>query len=752
MSYREFLNKLLIGNEGSSGGASSWEEITDKPSAFPPSAHTHAQADVTGLPDVASKAHTHANKTTLDKFGETNGKPTFDGTEIGGSGDVDESRLLPDPVNYGQQNNGWRVGLEVLGIEDRDDFLCLYTLNEIVQGLPLDATGKTTATNQGVALELVEDEGAFEGKAVRRASTQNSSVANKLVIPMPEISGPFTLDIRFKAGAGSPGVGGEGTTYALAGAAVTTPAGQLGYHCGDVSPFKAVQFNALEYRADSHGLPWKVFDSPGWYWFRMCRNNTAVYVFMNGEKVNSTTNSQALVTIPAGNWTILPSDTDSDVLLDEVRITNTCESTDDYAVPTESTGGIARKWKLYSESAAPGSDVDESRLLPDPATVSANLAGHPVVFDVQEQGGTGDANTLLLMHLDNDVVDYSPNAHSATKTGDVAFQTGKFGKCLKFAAATGGSYLQIPYSTAFNLANRSAWTFDVWVYISQTPGYSAILAQRQASSPCSYQFCFSSGTRKPQLYTGSAYVATGEVPLNTWTHVAFTYLNRTLKIWIGGQLDSTFTNVALTDYGLPIEIGYHYSSTAEQFVGLLDELRLSSCDRTADPTDPMYSADGTSFTPPAKPYGVTSNRFKVSDQPAGTVSSVNGVTPDSSGAVTIPAATASAAGLMAAADKAKLDGISTSEASWYTVADAAAITLDRTNGELQKVTLTQNCVLTAPTLDADNPTLLLQITSSTAVTVKVGETEVISGKTGAFQIGWFWDGSAARRYPVVEVV
>lgn len=115
-----------------------------------------------------------------------------------------------------------------------------------------------------------------------------------------------------------------------------------------------------------------------------------------------------------------------------------------------------------------------------------------------------------------------------------------------------------------------------------------------------------------------------------------------------------------------------------------------------------------------------------------------------------PVATDSAAGLMSAADKAKLDGISTSEA-WYTVADAAAITLDRANGELQKVTLTQNCVLTAPVLDADHSTLLLQVTSSSAVTVTVGETNIVTDHTGTFQVGWYWDGEATRRYPAVEI-
>lgn len=115
-----------------------------------------------------------------------------------------------------------------------------------------------------------------------------------------------------------------------------------------------------------------------------------------------------------------------------------------------------------------------------------------------------------------------------------------------------------------------------------------------------------------------------------------------------------------------------------------------------------------------------------------------------------PVATDSAAGLMSAADKAKLDGISTSEA-WYTVADAAAITLDRANGELQKVTLTQNCVLTAPVLDAGHSTLLLQVTSSSAVTVTVGETNIVTDHTGTFQVGWYWDGEATRRYPAVEI-
>lgn len=157
MSYRELLNKLLLGNEGSSGGASSWDEITGKPSAFPPSAHTHAQADVTGLPDIAAKAHEHANKATLDKFGEENGKPTYDGAEIGGGGTVDESRLLPDVSSLTQADDGKVMQFKFTSAEAEVPFCCNCqalmpdTTNQLVNdsgtGTTLTLGSRTSLTN-----------------------------------------------------------------------------------------------------------------------------------------------------------------------------------------------------------------------------------------------------------------------------------------------------------------------------------------------------------------------------------------------------------------------------------------------------------------------------------------------------------------------------------------------------------------------------------------------------------------------------
>lgn len=53
----------------------------------------------TQVADTVNKAHTHDNKTTLDKLADASGKLTYNGSEIGGT--VDESRLLPaNPSDY----------------------------------------------------------------------------------------------------------------------------------------------------------------------------------------------------------------------------------------------------------------------------------------------------------------------------------------------------------------------------------------------------------------------------------------------------------------------------------------------------------------------------------------------------------------------------------------------------------------------------------------------------------------------------
>lgn len=93
-------------------------------------------------------------------------------------------------------------------------------------------------------------------------------------------------------------------------------------------------------------------------------------------------------------------------------------------------------------------------------------------------------------------------------------------------------------------------------------------------------------------------------------------------------------------------------------------------------------------------------------------------------------------------------------AVWHELTTASAITLDRANGELQKVALTENCTITAPILTKDRSTLLLQFSTTTSgIQVTVGSSVILQSSAAfrTYQVGWFWDGSTTRRYPVIEV-
>lgn len=70
------------------GGASNWNDITGKPETFPPSAHNHAITDVTGLEDALQNAG--SVKSVNGQLPDESGNVTV---ETGST--VDESRLLP---------------------------------------------------------------------------------------------------------------------------------------------------------------------------------------------------------------------------------------------------------------------------------------------------------------------------------------------------------------------------------------------------------------------------------------------------------------------------------------------------------------------------------------------------------------------------------------------------------------------------------------------------------------------------------
>ena len=81
-------NGVLSATGGGTADAVDWANVQDKPSTFPPSTHTHAQSDVTGLVDaLAGKAasnHTH----TLNDLGAAAASHTHAQSDVTGLSDA----------------------------------------------------------------------------------------------------------------------------------------------------------------------------------------------------------------------------------------------------------------------------------------------------------------------------------------------------------------------------------------------------------------------------------------------------------------------------------------------------------------------------------------------------------------------------------------------------------------------------------------------------------------------------------------
>lgn len=84
---KEYTNVIKISSTGGSGGSGgststsiSWENVTNKPSTFTPSSHTHQTSDITGLSGVKVNNATHADNATKLLNSRLIWGQSFDGT------------------------------------------------------------------------------------------------------------------------------------------------------------------------------------------------------------------------------------------------------------------------------------------------------------------------------------------------------------------------------------------------------------------------------------------------------------------------------------------------------------------------------------------------------------------------------------------------------------------------------------------------------------------------------------------------
>ena len=289
--------------------------------------------------------------------------------------------------------------------------------------------------------------------------------------------------------------------------------------------------------------------------------------------------------------------------------------------------------------------IDRSRLLPEnPAN------GDIPCFDATATiGGGNDANTKLLIQPEtgnNQILDQAAgNAAPVgiTNSGNVAIAA----NALVFSGEN--ALIIEPDTLGMTLGGNNEYSIEVDFQLDQVKNDWATLFGGDGSMTRSAFYINSSGATAVQggiapdttgWTTGTRHRLTIErfQDGDSWKTV----------IYRNGAVLATSVTTPNTLSGDRFPIGSNLEGTGRNFVGKIWAFRISN----------KAEHRGVSFTPRELPWIKPQTvgewgKFNKSEL----VKSVNGQTPDSSGAVTIPAATASAAGLMAAADKNALDNL-----------------------------------------------------------------------------------------------
>jgi hypothetical protein len=286
--------------------------------------------------------------------------------------------------------------------------------------------------------------------------------------------------------------------------------------------------------------------------------------------------------------------------------------------------------------------IDRSRLLPENP-----VNGDIPCFDATATvGGGNDSDTVLLIQpvtSNNQIVNQAVGGGDRVvlqNTNVMVLDTGE----MTFA---GNAYLSFnPNSvTSLFLKDSMPWTLDLVYNVSSK----------------SMQCLFGRGTspRMDFLLQSNGNLEIGGGPSLGSGWPFDTDVRLTFEVYMegGNQKYTAFrdgTPVASGTWSVPnlhdstLWIGWDGDTDSRKITGWIKALRMTD----------TATHNGAAFTPDELPWTepqVVGEWGKLNK--SALVQNVNGQTPDSSGAVTLPAATASAAGLMAAADKNALDNL-----------------------------------------------------------------------------------------------
>lgn len=200
--------------------------------------------------------------------------------------------------------------------------------------------------------------------------------------------------------------------------------------------------------------------------------------------------------------------------------------------------------------------------------------------DVTNNGCTSTPRTAVVA-----TVNAAPPTPTITQSGCGVLTLGNYsgGNALDFGQFNSSSYVTIPASlnTVFNTNNV---TLEGWFkFDANIVGFPMLIGEAYIGD-LKITFCMhkQGNNINAGFYNNGWTVATSAstIQYNTWMHIAATYDQTSIKIYINGNLDATFnTNSVLPTGSESWYIGKRWDSN-EFFRGVMDEIRVWNVART----------------------------------------------------------------------------------------------------------------------------------------------------------------------------
>jgi hypothetical protein len=194
------------------------------------------------------------------------------------------------------------------------------------------------------------------------------------------------------------------------------------------------------------------------------------------------------------------------------------------------------------------------------------------------------------------LADATGNGHTGTLRNGATMTTGKINNGISLDGTN--DYFDSPDSTAYT--GLTQVTVTAWVKLDANSAQTQIVFKSHGSAPwytwqlfaLSNEFQFDTNT------TGGAALAAGSTidpAINTWYHLAGVYSNGTMKIYVNGADNTSWTSGAgsgtLLDSNGVLSVGGNSGSQSTD--GIIDDVRIYTRALTAGEISAIYSAGST---------------------------------------------------------------------------------------------------------------------------------------------------------------